>query len=356
VLGPVLVYSGGLGADRISAYDLGRRRPIWSAAALDNGFVAIRGVVVVDSGVVLSTPKSVYFLGLDGQPERKLFDLQPGWEGFSQMAVSYDGSMLAVSLVLPFRPIGTPLPSGSQAVRRMGAILFYDLVKERQISVVQGSVNVPLADGLLVWRDDGSGVVLSSYTNSERPPPLTTVFKDGRTVPHGVDGYADVAPNGRSAMRGLGSVDCLALADHQMLFEDLLSGINIAQFHNSERLFTGLGWSRDSQEYLFISRPFVAEQVCNIHSLPITYLVLDTQSGQISTVTDLKALFQRWYGNDFFWMECETGYVPFTNGKYGVTRGYCPEKPGGVRSPVTLSYGDVALETGDNFQPVGIIP
>jgi hypothetical protein len=350
----VVVYERGMNGRDLVAYDLGSGREVWDLAQSTNTDEVITGVAAAAGGVVMTTPSKAYFQPSDGSPLSVLFELEPGWEQFEHVAASPDGRLLAVSVDLPPQPVGTPLPGGGQAINLQGAILFYDLAQRRQVSLVAGNGETGLSEGPTVWRDDGTGILLRSYTHSERPGPISTVFLDGRVVPHELQGFQYIAPNGRLILHGIGDNGCLAIADHQMYVRDADTGRDVVQVHNDQQTFTGWDWSPDSSEFLFVSRPADEAKNCQIGLLPETTLLLSAKTGVVSAVPSLEALYRRWYGEALVWMDCEGEFVPLQTGTYESPYAYCESQAGGFGKG-TLHYRTLTIDSSEFFHLIGFV-
>jgi hypothetical protein len=250
--------------------------------------------------------------------------------------------------------VGTPLPSGGQAINLRGAILFYDLAQRRRVSVVVGNDVTGLSEGSIVWRDDGTGVLLRSYTHSERPGQITSVFLDGRVVPHDLQGFQYIAPNGRLILHGIGDNGCMAIADHQMFVRDADTGRDLVQIHNDQQTFTGWDWSPESDEFLFVSRPADETKKCQIGLLPETRLLLSAQTGIVKAVPSLEALYRRWYGETLVWMDCEGEFLPLQTGTYDSPYAYCQSSDSQFRQG-TLHHGTLTIDSSEFFHVIGVV-
>jgi len=351
VRGPVLVYETGRSLESLVAYDLGRQRVVWR---LDRPLAdpdPILSFAAFDDGVAMNTRLRVYWQPLDGSPAEVLIEAKPDWVDFTTISGSPDKHLLAVSVRRPTTPLGTPTPTG-QAFRVTGSVLFYDLTQRREVTEVTGNDEVPLREGWLSWREDGRGVVLNSYTNSERPGPEYGVFLDGSAVAYNVDGFTYLAPNGTRLVHGLNTLGCEAIASHDFYVRDLDRGIDVAEIHNDQVQYTGYDWSPDSREFLFEIRPHLPDARCL--PSPPDYAVLNTETGLVQAVADLEALYKRWYGSGVLWVECNDEFLPLATASYGNRTAYC-EGADGAAAENTLRYDQLAIDRGLFFRIVGLI-
>ena len=299
----------------------------------------------------MNTRLRVYWQPLDGSPAEVLIEAKPDWVDFTTISGSPDKHLLAVSVRRPTTPLGTPTPTG-QAFRVTGSVLFYDLTQRREVTEVIGNDEVPLREGWLSWREDGRGVVLNSYTNSERPGPEYGVFLDGSAVPYNVDGFTYLAPNGTRLVHGINTLGCEAIASHDFYVRDLDSGIDIAELHNDQVQYTGYDWSPDGREFLFEIRPHLPDAKCL--PSPPDYAVLNTETGLVQAVTNLEALYKRWYGSGIIWVECNGEFLPLATPSYGNRTAYC-EGADGAATENTLRYDQLVIDRGLFFRIVGLI-
>ena len=349
VLGPVLVYERGTNPPSIVAYDLGNRRPIWSAHRHQEG--AFDEAALVANGVVLATRAAVYLQDFKGEPLEKLFDFEPEWQAIETVAVAPDGVTVAFSIAQEPQPFGTPTPHG-QVFRRYGRILFYDLNARREIREVVGTPEHSLAAGTIAWRSDALGVNLGSFTHSESPGQRSAVFLDGSLVTYDVHDWAYLAPNGKRMVHGISS-QCMFIGGPDIYVRDLDTGRDIVAIHNDQRMFTGMDWSPDGDEFLFQSRLARQGDACEVLAEP-THLILNASTGLVSPAPDLEALYRRWYGDALVWVDCQGRFEPLAGGHIGWPIAYCSES----LSPAEgrLRYQDLEVDSASFFRLHGITP
>jgi WD40 repeat protein len=348
----VLVYEQGTSNQSVVAYDLGRARRVWNLPRKLTADLAISDVAVAADGIVIAMPEAVFYQDFDGSPLEKLFDGEPDWESIVSVSVAPDGVTLAVSVSVPAVPFGTPTASG-QTYRFTGRIVFYDLEKRVEIREVAGAGENSLGAGRIQWRDDDRGVVLRSSTNSHRPPPSTGVFLDGRVVAYDVDSYSYLGPNGRKTAHGIEEQDCLSLGSHDIYVRDFDTGSDIAEFHDEQRLFYGLDWSPDGTEFLLASRPYTGTPSCQQTADPYVELLWNITTGTRSTVTDLQAIYGRWYGDDLVWLACDGRFEPLVAATYGTPYAYCEDEES-KQTEGTLRYRNVEIDRSTYFRVLGI--
>jgi hypothetical protein len=282
----------------------------------------------------------------------RLFGLKSEWQGIA--TVDALEGRLAFSVVRAPRPVGTPRPDGSGPFRRFGSVYFYDLNARQEIAEIVGTEDNPLAEGVLRWRADGTGVNLHSYTYSERPGPSSGIFLDGTMRLYDVQAWTYLSPEGTRMVHGIVS-RCMAIAGPDMYVRNLDTGQDVIAIHNGNRLFTGLDWSPDGREFLFQSRTTVDGPECQPLPEPI-YLVMNASTGLVSPVQDLETLYRRWYGSDVLWLECQDRFEPFYAGYLGFRTALCLDSASQGFVPGTLRYRDLEIESGSSFRLYGIVP
>ena len=355
VVGPVLAYQTITGDERLVIYDLGAGRVLWSTRARIEGFTGVAGVALAGKDVIVATGKKVRVYSHDGTSGAVLFTTGAD-EYVIDIAASKDGSKLAITLEGPSEPFGTPTASG-QVYRWRGAVVFIDLTTRTQIRRFESNQpEFAEAKGYfyeVMWREDGQGVVLNFGTSSERPGGAATVYVDGRVVLHDLEAFAYVSPDGRLAVDGEGTVGCLALAGRRFGVVDLDQGAETAAVEEPGYMYSGQDWSPRSDEFLLLRRTYDESQICSIRNLPTEAFTLSASTGELRRVSDLEALYRRWYGDELLWMDCGpvTGFVPVRRSYVGKPYGICA---GDYSEDGTLRYQQLEIARGRGFLIYGV--
>jgi hypothetical protein len=225
----------------------------------------------------------------DGSGPQEIFHRpQSGAAWIEDFDVSPDGSTVALVLSGQF---GAP-----------GSLVFIDASTGRELSQVPDTA--PGFSGFVGylwkvhWRDDGLGVVVSGGTSSERPGGTATVLLGGRVTVHDLEGYADLAPDGRHVADGPGAVCPMLVTGPLLRLRDLDSG-PILSVSKPGRVFTQWAWSPNSDEFLFQERDWSPEAGCGSE---VTWGVSSSQGTE--EVRDLGQLFSRWYGDRLVELVC----------------------------------------------------
>ncbi|MBI2767032.1 MAG: hypothetical protein HYX53_14120 [Chloroflexi bacterium] len=297
--------------------------------------------------LVLATETAVTQIDIGSGARSVVFRASEG-TAVQDIRVSPDGSVLAVTVagatLAELRFIDLPTLSGRLRVEQSDA----------RFAGMRGQF------WQLQWRDDGSGVLVSTATNSEMWGSLATVFLDGRVRQEQADGYGNVSPTGRERAGLVGNVDCMLVGSHELVIRDLDSGNLRLTTRDETKIFTPWEYSPDGSEFVFLRRDGVScddlsgaapeiwkEGIASAPATPGTDVL------PLERVTDLKALHQKWYGASLWSADCDQSYEPVVD-RWGDARVVCAGA-GPDRGEVTVRLSGIDVGKAVAPVPIGII-
>lgn len=355
--GPVLVYEAGTYLQTLVAFDLNAKRQLWS--------VPLNSTVnpPLSAGgrrLVVATKRSVILYTFDGSPPRQVQSGLAANDGIQNMALSADGKLLAVVThqIGPAATAGpgtTPEPAAWQ-----DEIVFYDLDSEREIGRIESWRPEFRAFhgtfGPVAWLPDNSGVTMWGATHSEQPGDYATIYVDGRIRVHKLEGAGYVAPNGGVAADLVPGTlpGCLSYGGHSIVVKDD-SRRTLASIENDQRAFTGVGWSPDSREFLFESRPYSGVADCSWHAAEPQLYLITLPDPTARAVGDLESVYRRWYGDSIAWLDCGGRFVGERPHPFGNAASLTCLTSGSPDQSGTLYVAGQQVDTGQTFRIVGIV-
>jgi DNA-binding CsgD family transcriptional regulator len=249
---------------------------------------------VSDVHLFYATEVRVVRAALDGSGRRELLGASPDDDFVQDIAVSPDGSKLAVT----FWGIESE-PGGSLTILDVET-------GDRLMSTERSRPEFADFAGYfwkVHWRADGLGVVVSGGTSSERPGGRATVMLDGRVTVDEVQGYAHLAVDGRYLADGPGVIcDDMLVSGNTLNLRNLDSGVAVS-WDTSDLAITPWAWSPDGTEFLMQARSWSEAQGCGSD---VEWYVFATGPNEGSrAVSDLDQLFTRWYGDQLVELVCE---------------------------------------------------
>ena len=357
-VGPLIVALENYPEVHLLVYDVGASRLLVDKALTggDNytgdaraGEVLIASTSAVSAAAFDGTMRDIYS---ESRPDYKV----------ANVAVSPDGSMAAIAVQLYPGPESLLTPTVDDG----DYLLFLDLATGDEISrITKPTQPTPgsVFDGYnsrfkwLTWRDDGTGVVVSGETGSERPGGWATVYLDGRVVRFDQLGYPSVAPNGQLAADGENIAGCMSIGTDVLGIFELGSVMPDTSLTAPEgSVVTAWAWSPDSTQLLVAQSPLAESddsQLCPDFRQQ-TYRLLDIASGDSQPVDDLDALYRSWYaGGPLLSMDCSDGAMAYAlYNRLGPRYVTCNDLPD---PPHQLLLNGQPIADGNQFQILGII-
>ncbi len=284
-------------------------------------------------GLVLAFNRRIELADFDIANRRIVFEPPPTSEAaIADIAVSPDGNYLALTI--------EPAACGGAGCTFYGSQLYViELPQGREVLKLDWPD--PSQHGFdgalwqLHWRDDGKGVWVGGATHSERPGTKATVMLDGSVRIEPLDGFVSIAPGGRIAAHGPGSLGCMFIAGHSLSIIDLDSGSRLFSVEDADMAFTPWEWSPAGDEFVFAARPYppaTAPGECDWVNAEPEWRVarLDGSPPRVITRQELLALRSTWYEGRFVAAGCASPDNPLL-GRYGDAAPQCdPSLPAGA--------------------------
>lgn len=291
------------------------------------------GAAVWRDGLVLAFSHRVEITDFDLANRRAVFEAPPASEAaIADIAISPDGLRLALT-------IEPATCSGPGCTFYASQLYVLDLPTGREVLKIDWPD--PSQHGFdgalwqLHWRDDGSGVWVAGATHSERPGTKATVMLDGTVRVEPLVGFASIAPSGRVAAHGPGSLGCMFISGHALSIVDLDSGRELFAVEDGGAAFTPREWSPDGDEFVFATRPYpldAASGDCAWAEASPEWRIarLDGSPPRAVSLSELLQLRQEWYAGRFVTAGCDQEDNPILH-RYGDPAAQCdPSLPAGA--------------------------
>ncbi|MPZ97926.1 MAG: hypothetical protein GEU80_01095 [Dehalococcoidia bacterium] len=365
-VGPLLVYvtevgrasGGGRNWPRLSVvtYDLGAGREVVSFEVGEVGSFA-ESVVLADHEVVVNFEHTLSVFALNGDHLRNLrqtpVDRETGGYGrLSEVAVSHDGDLLAVTE----RTDPEPLPFVDNSV------VILDVSTGDELLTVP--LNDPGFEGLraelrpLVWRDDNAALVVYVVTSYEGGGRLATVMLDGTVRLHDTSGFTYVAPNGRVAAHGTGSLGCMFISGHSVTVTDLDTDRVLTTVEDESLTFAPREWSPDSTQLLYATRPFPSDpeevEDCEWPAAEPEWRILSLVGGrEPEPIDDPLAAHELWGGSPAVTFTCDGERTAGWYARYDLML-HAPNRcMAESDTPTEIVYDDEVIGSGNAVRVLG---
>lgn len=297
-------------------------------------------VSVGHDGIVLIAQDGVHWMRYDGSGERMIYRADTDF-GVGNAVISPDGATVAFAI--------------GQLPTQGGRVLFVDFESGSVVrEVTLGPPDWPDLAGspeVLTWRADGTGVVVTGLTSSERPGGIATVYRDGTVTVSPVQAFGRVSPDGElfayNDQPALGN-SCMFIASTTITITDLATGSTVATVTDPSHGLTRGQWSPDGSAFLYQSRPYIESLDCAWTGADPQTFLLPVDGSAPTQVSDVDALFEQWYGAEYVTYRCgdvEEPAWPVTDGGW---TGSCPDG-----AAPTIVIGGSNVGTAASFRVVG---